>query len=146
MGSDVRLFCTDRLRENLHYYHLRAAPLAATPLTSLWRAGVETVRLTQLDPFLLDSPVSLLCRLAGHTVQCKLLSYNKRLLDRWEVRDLAGLQRLQRRLLSLGLTECPGLEKRDSERLQARHRNHRNHTERWRAVADFTVCCQYILM
>ena len=56
MGSDVLLFCKDRLRENLHYYHSRAAPLAATLPISLWRAGVETVRLTQLDPFLLDSP------------------------------------------------------------------------------------------
>ena len=67
-------------------------------------AGLScVVRLTHLDPFLLDSQVSLLCRLADHAVQCNLLSYNKRLLDRWEVRDLAGLQH---QLLSLGLGEA----------------------------------------
>ena len=96
------------------------------------------VRLTQLDPFLLDSQVSLLCRLADHAVQCNLLSYNKRLLDRWEVRDLAGLQRLQHQHLSL--TACHGLEKRDSELEVAVNTVWRG----VRAVANFTVCCHYI--
>ena len=92
-------------------------------LCTLENSSVLVVRLTQLDPFLLDSPVSLLCRLAGHAVQCNLLSYNKRLLDRWEVRDPAGLQRLQHRLLSLGLTACHGLEPREpGEQMVERHR------------------------
>ena len=92
-------------------------------LCTLENSSVLVVRLTQLDPFLLDSPVSLLCRLTGHAVQCNLLSYNKRLLDRWEVRDPAGLQRLQHRLLSLGLTACHGLEPREpGEQMVERHR------------------------
>ena len=82
---------------------VRAGLAGVTGLTCavcrLENSSVLVVRLTQLDPFLLDSPVSLLCRLAGHAVQCNLLSYNKRLLDRWEVRDMAGLQRLQHQLL-----------------------------------------------